>query len=210
MADAVEALIGTYLTTTGIGGALELMKCLGMQVPDPGQGSSCFGGIIPSPIVSQSSDTDQILDNLLSSYESFEQRINYKFRNRCYLLQAFSHASYYPNRLTGCYQRLEFLGDAVFGETFPVHLCVNSKLIGLLDYLITRFLYQDPKEYSPGALSDLRSALVNNSTFAVLAVRHGFHRYFKHMIADLNHILDKFIQRQEENQHKVMDDVTNS
>ena len=39
-------------------------------------------------------------------------------------LQAFSHASYYPNRLTDCYQRLEFLGDAV------------------LDYLITRHLYQ--------------------------------------------------------------------
>ena len=38
-------------------------------------------------------------------------------------LQAFSHASY-PNRLTDCYQRLEFLGDAV------------------LDYLITRHLYQ--------------------------------------------------------------------
>ena len=40
------------------------------------------------------------------------------------LSQAFSHASYYPNRLTDCYQRLEFLGDAV------------------LDYLITRHLYQ--------------------------------------------------------------------
>ena len=46
--------------------------------------------------------------------------IGYVWRDKSYLLQAFSHASYYPNRLTDCYQRLEFLGDAV------------------LDYLITR------------------------------------------------------------------------
>ena len=44
-----------------------------------------------------------------------------RFKDRSYLLQAFAHASYYPNRLTDCYQRLEFLGDAV------------------LDYLITRY-----------------------------------------------------------------------
>ena len=48
------------------------------------------------------------------------------------MLQAFTHASYYPNRLTDCYQRLEFLGDAV------------------LDYLITRHLHEDDRKHSPG------------------------------------------------------------
>ena len=50
--------------------------------------------------------------------------IGYVWTDKSYLLQAFSHASFYPNRLTDCYQRLEFLGDAV------------------LDYLITRHLYE--------------------------------------------------------------------
>lgn len=36
------------------------------------------------------------------------------------------------------FQRLEFLGDAV------------------LDYMITRFLYEHEKQYSPGVLTDLR------------------------------------------------------
>jgi hypothetical protein len=34
----------------------------------------------------------------------FEQMIGYVWRDKSYLLQAFSHASYLPNRLTDCYQ----------------------------------------------------------------------------------------------------------
>jgi dsRNA-specific ribonuclease len=53
----------------------------------------------------------------LDGYDVFEQRIGYEFRDRSYLLQSLTHASYAPNRLTDCYQRLEFLGDAVLGTT---------------------------------------------------------------------------------------------
>ena len=76
------------------------------------------------------------------------------------MLQAFSHASYYPNRLTDCYQRLEFLGDAV------------------LDYLITRHLFEDERQHSPGTLTDLRSALVNNTIFATLGKLSNFYKNF--------------------------------
>lgn len=92
----------------------------------------------------------------------FEDEIGYKFNNKEYLLQAFTHASYYYNNITDCYQRLEFLGDAI------------------LDYLITSRLFSDPNQvHSPGALTDLRSALVNNTIFASLAIQHNFHKYFK-------------------------------
>lgn len=56
------------------------------------------------------------------------------------------------------FQRLEFLGDAV------------------LDYMITRYLFEDERQYSPGVLTDLRSALVNNTIFASLAVKYDFHK----------------------------------
>ena len=67
-----------------------------------------------------------------------------------------------------------------------------------LDYLITKFLYENSgHELTPGALSDMRSALVNNVTFAVLSVRYGFHRFLKHMVPDTHHAIDRFVQQQE-------------
>lgn len=37
-------------------------------------------------------------------FSKLEDRIGYRFNDRAYLLQAFTHASYYKNRITGCYQ----------------------------------------------------------------------------------------------------------
>ena len=71
-----------------------------------------------SPLLRNISNPEAELNRLLDGYEVFERRINYKFIDRSYLLQSLTHASYSPNRLTDCYQRLEFLGDAVLGNTF--------------------------------------------------------------------------------------------
>lgn len=59
-------------------------------------------------------------------------------------------------------QRLEFLGDSV------------------LDILITRHLYEKYTDIDPGELTDLRSASVNNETFARAAVRHKLHLHLQH------------------------------
>lgn len=37
-------------------------------------------------------------------FSKLEDSICYRFKDRAYLLQAFTHASYYKNRITGCYQ----------------------------------------------------------------------------------------------------------
>ena len=50
---------------------------------------------------------------------------------------------------------------------------------------------QDPRLHSPGALTDLRSALVNNTIFACLAVRHQFHKFFKHLSPGLQTVCDR-------------------
>lgn len=119
------------------------------------------------------------LDTMLFDLDSFEACIGYKFSQPAYLLQAFTHASYTFNTITDCYQRLEFLGDAV------------------LDYVITRHLYEDVKAYrTPGELTDLRSALVNNNIFAYLAVKYDFHKYFKYLSPDMFTIVDSFVLNQ--------------
>jgi endoribonuclease Dicer len=213
IADCVEALIGAYLIDCGARGALLFMAWLGIRVlpiikineissrvpgstkpfeeGDGGEKKQIVYGCWKSPktpLLRCIPDADETLELLLNGFEKFEQELNYKFKDRSYLLQAMTHASYTVNRLTDCYQRLEFLGDAV------------------LDYLITRHLYEDPRLHSPGALTDLRSALVNNTIFASLAVRHDFHKYFRHLSPPLNEVIDRFVQIQHENGHSISEE----
>ncbi|XP_025420848.1 endoribonuclease Dcr-1 isoform X2 [Sipha flava] len=186
IADCVEALIGAYLISCGARGALLFMSWLGIRVL-PVLEDSKLGNLKPpsSPLLRNIPNPEGELIKLMDGFDSFEQHLGYFFRDRSYLLQAMTHASYYPNRLTDCYQRLEFLGDAV------------------LDYLITRHLYEDKRQHSPGALTDLRSALVNNTIFASLAVRNGFHKYFKHLSPGLSEVVCRFVTIQEENGHTI-------
>ena len=126
IADCVEALIGAYLTTCGPRGALLFMSWLGIRVlpgttetNENGQDVITYHQLDPpqSPLKScPIENAEEQLTKLLSGYDVFEEKIGYKFRDQSYLLQAFTHASYTYNRLTDCYQRLEFLGDAVLGK----------------------------------------------------------------------------------------------
>lgn len=189
IADCVEALIGAYLVSCGSRGALLFMSWLGLRVLPLNKNENKlhsegkYGYLIPppSPILTNDPKSSQKLERLLAGYSAFEEKIGYSFNDKSYLLQAFTHASYYYNTLSDCYQRLEFLGDAV------------------LDYLITRHLYEDPKKHSPGTLTDLRSALVNNTFFASLAVKYDFHKFFKAISPGLFNVINKFVLLKENN-----------
>ena len=67
-------------------------------------------------------------------------------------------------------------------------------------------MYEDSRQHSPGALTDLRSALVNNTIFASLAVRCGFHKYFRHLSPGLSVVIDRFVRIQEENGHSISEE----
>ncbi|KAH0620387.1 hypothetical protein JD844_020785 [Phrynosoma platyrhinos] len=228
IADCVEALLGCYLTSCGERAAQLFLCSLGLKVlpvikkmdwdsalysytehlnsqqkhPSANcisaslvnQESSLYKDLvygclkIPPRCMFDHPDAERTLNHLISGFESFEKKINYSFKNKAYLLQAFTHASYHYNTITDCYQRLEFLGDAI------------------LDYLITKHLYEDPRQHSPGVLTDLRSALVNNTIFASLAVKYDYHKYFKAVSPELFHVIDDFVQFQmEKNEMQGMD-----
>lgn len=213
IADCVEALIGSYLIDCGPRGALLFMSWIGICVlphseieypadwvryPGSGplieQGGKTYRRVYGSWQAPKSPSCEEqgrshAFDYESEGFRSFEMEIGYTFNDPLYLLQAMTHASYSPNRLTDCYQRLEFLGDAV------------------LDYLITRHLFEDPRQHSPGALTDLRSALVNNTIFASLAVRHGFHKHFRHLSAGLHQVIDRFVRIQHENGYTLSEEV---
>ncbi|OTF77775.1 endoribonuclease Dicer-like protein [Euroglyphus maynei] len=209
IADCVEALIGTYLISSGSQGAIQFMDWLGLKVLPKGMKiitKNCESSaehkegelnqkhgerwlpqprsplIIPKYLRNDATKINEIKDKLQATYykhhlDCFEEIIGYRFRDRAYLVQAFTHNSYYENTVTDCYQRLEFLGDAV------------------LDYLITRYLYEDSRCHSPGTLTDLRSALVNNTFFAALAVKYNFHKYLMMLSSELYRVIDGFVRK---------------
>ncbi|KAG6760040.1 hypothetical protein POTOM_036539 [Populus tomentosa] len=133
VADVVEALIGAYLSTGGEVLALFFMDWIGIKVDFM---------IVPNE------RHFQLQAEKFVNVRYLESLLNYSFRDPSLLVEALTHGSYMLPEIPSCYQRLEFLGDAV------------------LDYLITMHLYKEYPGMSPGLLTDLRSASVNNDCYA--------------------------------------------
>jgi endoribonuclease Dicer len=74
-----------------------------------------FGSSTSEDDTQNEKKNEDALSQLYSGLDSFEKRLRYTFKNKALLIEALTHASYIPNRITNCYQRLEFLGDAVLG-----------------------------------------------------------------------------------------------
>ncbi|KAK1319761.1 hypothetical protein QJS10_CPB04g00009 [Acorus calamus] len=104
-----------------------------------------------------------------------ESLLNYSFHNPCLLVEALTHGSYLVQDIPRCYQRLEFLGDAA------------------LDYLMTVHLYNKYPGLSPGFLTDLRSASVNNSCYAHAAVKVGLNKHILHASAELHRHIKSYL-----------------
>ncbi|KAJ4709652.1 Dicer-like protein [Melia azedarach] len=148
IADVVEALVGAFVVDSGFKAAIAFLRWIGIQVD--------FEASQVTNICISSKGYLPLTDNL--NMVTLENVLGYKFLHKGLILQAFVHPSYNKHG-GGCYQRLEFLGDAV------------------LDYLITSYLYSVYPNLKPGQLTDLRSALVNNQAFANVAVNRSFHKF---------------------------------
>ena len=194
VADSTEALIGAYLISCGYLGALRFLKFLGLKVlpeADTNDDSDlvaneakpgCYNRFWPDPTtVTAAHGKEDMIFPHISGLEGFENKsIKYNFEQKLYLVEALTHASYHGNRVTPCYQRLEFLGDA------------------LLDFLVTQHLYFRHAKLSPGQLTDIRQALVNNNIFATIAVKYGYHKYLKHLSPKLFQTVKNFIDKVED------------
>ncbi|KAK1311298.1 hypothetical protein QJS10_CPA08g00507 [Acorus calamus] len=85
-----------------------------------------------------------------------------------------------PGECYGCFpetKRLEFLGDAV------------------LDYLITVHLYNVYPGLSPGLLTDLRSASVNNNCYAHAAAKFGLNKHILHASSEFNRQMSDYFSK---------------
>ncbi|KAL8242948.1 hypothetical protein R6Q59_013250 [Mikania micrantha] len=165
IADFVEALVGAFLVDSGFKAAIEFLQWIGMPVDYK---HSHVADICAA------SRTFTALSGLID-LSALENRLGYQFQYKGLLLQALLHPSY-NNNYGGCYQRLEFLGDAV------------------LDYLITSYLYSVYPKMKPGQLTDLRSYSVSNNSFAGIAVDREIYKFMLCDSASLIQSMNKYVE----------------
>lgn len=161
VADVVEALIGAYLSTGGELAALCFMEWLGMKIE--------FVNEMPNDRPSLKNP------DMYVNVCHLEALLKYSFHDPSLLVEALTHGSYQVPDVPRCYQRLEFLGDAVF------------------DYLITVHLFNQYPGLSPGLLTDLRSASVNNDCYAHAAVKAGLNKHILHLSSELHKQITVFV-----------------
>ncbi|XP_047956209.1 endoribonuclease Dicer homolog 2 isoform X1 [Salvia hispanica] len=165
VADVVEALIGAFLSAAGEVAALSLMVWLGIEVNFE---------VVPY------TKTFVMNPDMHVNIGYIESLLRYKFQDASLLVEALTHGSYMRPEIPTCYQRLEFLGDAV------------------LDYLITVHLYHNYPGLSPGLLTDLRSASVNNDCYALSAIKAGLHKQVLHLSPDLHRHVAETVDKAED------------
>ena len=183
IADAVESLIGVVVSTKGIDAGLKMMTEF---------------NILPTNVFDDNLLKEKLSPrvNMITKYPDYniinsaklESIIDYKFKNPLYLVQALTHASY-PVKTVGCYQQLEFLGDAV------------------LDFLVTSYIFERCVMMDPGKLTDLRSSLVNNVTLACIVVRNGLHKFLLAESVLLIESIKKFVKFQDMKNHLITDQI---
>ncbi|RLN24659.1 hypothetical protein C2845_PM07G32210 [Panicum miliaceum] len=142
ISDCVEALIGAYYVGGGLRAAFSVLKWLQIEIE------------IGEDMIVKAMLSASVRNYLpkLDVVELLEAKLGYLFSVKGLLIEALTHPSQQESGATYCYQRLEFLGDAV------------------LDILLTQHLFLSHKDTDEGELTDLRSASVNNENFAQVAV----------------------------------------
>lgn len=98
----------------------------------------------------------------MNNYEELEKQIGYKFNDVSHLDIAFTHKSY-ANELMikgrESYERYEFLGDAI------------------LEYLVSRYLFNEYKDKAEGELTKLRASLVCEFTLSKISRELNLGKY---------------------------------
>ena len=209
VADTVEGLIGAHTVAGGLEGGIAFLKWMGLKIKKLNEHrlegsssnidfSSCsllfagsgyvfstHFGLPPAPSLPNTGMAIAERNRILSQVASIQRKIKYNFKNVLLLIEAMTHPSYTRNTITDCYQRLEFLGDAI------------------LDYLVTCHIYQSDASAEPGKMTELRSALVCNSRFAELAISLDLHKCLCHssppLFGDMRRYAEALKEKRSEN-----------
>ncbi|KAJ3218247.1 Dicer-like protein 1 [Dinochytrium kinnereticum] len=196
VADTVEAVIGGCYVHSGVIGAGTAVKnLLNLDVFDPVWANylTIFrknaGKSFERTVVDSMDEQGVQAQIRIRISQKIEGLFGYKFKDPFTLLEALTHASALQEGASSCYQRLEFLGDAILG------------------FVVASFLFHRNKAADPGTLSDLKTELVNNQFLGVAGFHMGLHKLLIHMNSSLASSITDFARRLEDIMKGDDDDV---
>lgn len=105
-----------------------------------------------------------------------EETLGHTIKNSRHFMEALTHCSWQESD-PPCYQRLEYLGDAV------------------LDIMVTKYMFTLYGYTNPGVLTNLRQATVNNERLAIAAVNHEIQRFILHHSSFLQAHISDFVEQ---------------
>ncbi|CAG9823241.1 unnamed protein product [Phaedon cochleariae] len=187
VADVVESMMGAFVDSCGVEGGMKFIEWVGI-IPPSENLEKLLKQTPPDPVLNKSASPSDI-ERYIPNWRELEAILGYEFKNPAYLLQALTHASFASNRTTASYDKLAPVGNAV------------------LDLLLTCHVFETCVGLDPGQVADLRSALVNNSTFAGLLVRNDGHKFLLMANSHLQGLIDKFVRLMEHKNFEVDDEV---
>ena len=94
-------------------------------------------------------------------YEAVETKLNYTFKNKSLLQQAFTHSSYANVEQIEDNERMEFLGDAILG------------------YVVSEYLFAHHSDKSAGQLSAMKSRIVSADGLRPVVDKLGLLEYLR-------------------------------
>ncbi|KAJ5945845.1 hypothetical protein N7454_002684 [Penicillium verhagenii] len=191
IADVCEALIGASLLTGGKANRFDLaIEAVTIFVDSENHKAKTWKEYVSSYVkpAYQLKGTDGFEIDLA---KKIYQGLGYQFQYPALLRSAFTHPSY-PSAWAKvpCYQRLEFLGDA------------------LLDMVCIEYLFQKFPDKDPQWLTEHKMAMVSNKFLGALSVKLGFHRHLQHFSSPLQSGITQYaedIQYAEEENPGMMD-----
>ncbi|KAJ3098408.1 Dicer-like protein 1 [Phlyctochytrium bullatum] len=181
VADLVEAIIGSCFVNAGVeGGTVAVRKLFeddSYEVNWERYSELVLKSMNSLTVISVGNYDEFSLEGETAQKrlcQKLENLIGYKFTNPNLAMEALTHASAMQNTNSSCYQRLEFLGDAVLG------------------FLVAAYLFGKYPHASPGFLSYWKMELVNNQFLGLAGFQLGIHKLLLHMNPTLAKALSNF------------------
>ncbi|CAG8634049.1 16813_t:CDS:2 [Funneliformis mosseae] len=154
LADVIEAMLGAAYLSGNVDAALKCAAAVEVPFDDITEWDHFHQKNKNPPRVNQKAL--KCVD-----VEKVEKICEHTFKNKILIVEALTHASL-PNSSTSCYQRLEFLGDAI------------------LDFMTVKYLFEKYPNGTPGMITDLKDASVNNQFLGAVCEVIGLQRHIIH------------------------------